>query len=415
MLKTANLGNKAGNTGVFVLEYQQENQIMKRQAPYLLSGLFGGLFVLAGFLIYNQFSQNEKVVIVEESPGRLARPVNYSSNASAVVDFSLAAEQASPSVVLIKAQESQYRAQERLRRQRAYNPFSRFFDFDDYNYGVRQGSGSGVIISEEGYIVTNNHVIDFADKFIVTLHDGREYSGFLVGTSPDSDLAVLKIEADDISPIAIGSSEKAKVGEWVLAIGNPFELTNTATAGIISAKGRDLNLQQGGEGISAFIQTDAAVNSGNSGGALVNLQGELIGINTAIFTRNGGYVGYSFAIPAEIMNSTVQDIIANGNSSAPSSKGYMGVTIANVDSEVRDMLGFKVNQGVYIYQMRRGGAAARSGIQPNDVIIGVNNNRVSNVDELQALLEDARAGEEIQLTIDRYGDRKNIPVVLEAG
>ncbi len=388
---------------------------MKRQTPYLLSGLIGGLFVLAGFLIYSHFTDTDRVVIVEESPSRNVRPVNYSSNASAVVDFSIAAEEASPSVVLIKAQESQYRAQERMRRQRAYNPFSRFFDFEDYNYGVRQGSGSGVIISEDGYIVTNNHVIDFADKFIVTLHDGTEYNGFLVGRSPDSDLAVLKIDVDNANPIEIGSSEKAKVGEWVLAIGNPFELTNTATAGIISAKGRDLNLQQGGEGISAFIQTDAAVNSGNSGGALVNLHGELIGINTAIFSRNGGYVGYSFAIPVEIMEGVVSEIIATGNNSNPGTKGYMGVTIANVDTEVSEMLGFRVTQGVYIYQMRRGGAAARSGVQPNDVIIGVNNNRVSNVEELQALLEDARAGEQIELNIDRYGDRKKIPVILEAG
>ena len=376
---------------------------MRKLTPYLLSGFFGGLIVLGGGYLINA-SSSKTVEEVASAQEFQTRP----SAVSAVEeyrDFSLAAEDALPSVVLIKAKESARRANSRIEQ---YNPFSRFFD-DFMTPYRREGSGSGVILTSDGYIVTNNHVVDFADEFKVTLHDGREFDGYLIGSDKESDLAVLKIEGADFPAVKRGSSASSKVGEWVLAIGNPFELTNTVTAGIISAKGRDIGLQRGGEGIEAFIQTDAAVNAGNSGGALVNLEGELIGINTAIFTRNGGYVGYSFAIPVEVVSSAVEDIIETGT------KGYLGITIADMDSEIQDELELNVSSGVYVYSLQEGGSAQYAGVLPNDVIIKVNGDAVRNVDELQSVLENNKAGDKIDLTIDRYGKRKEIPVVLKAG
>ncbi len=378
---------------------------MKNFKPILFSGLVGGLVVLLGLVVFTKFYPQEKIVIVEQDK----QPIRKTSMTSAApVDFRIAAREASPSVVLIKAKESALQAQERYREQYSSNPFSRFFDFGDMNYGPRMGSGSGVIMSEDGYIVTNNHVIDFADEFLVTLNDGREYEGVLVGRSTDADIAVLKITADNLDPISLGSSDRAEVGEWVLAIGNPFELTNTATAGIISAKGRDIGLQRGGDGISAFIQTDAAVNSGNSGGALVNQEGELIGINTAIFTRNGGYVGYSFAIPVEIVGQVYEEILEKGTSG----KGYLGVTIAEVDEQVQRQLNLGVSRGVYIYDTQRGGAALAAGIRPLDVILEVNGENVRTVSELQQTLKDRQAGDEVLFTINRFGEKLKIPVRL---
>ena len=330
-------------------------------------------------------------------------------------DFVVAAGQAMPAVVHIKATESEERALQRQRQERMQDPWG-FFS-DEFFFGFpgnrprvqrRQGSGSGVIFSENGYIVTNNHVIDFADQVDVTLFDNRKYKGQLVGTDPKTDLAVLKIDAEDLPTLAFGDSDQAQVGEWVLAVGNPFDLTSTVTAGIISAKGRDIDIIKAQDAIEAFIQTDAAVNPGNSGGALVNVEGELIGINTAIASRTGYYTGYSFPIPGNMMRRIVEDIIDQGFSR----RGKMGLSVVELDGELAQQLELPMTQGLIIEQVESGGSAEMAGLQPFDVIIEANDKAVRSFPELQEQAELVRPGDRIHLEVYREGAFLRIPVVM---
>jgi len=271
-----------------------------------------------------------------------------------------------------------------------------------------KSSGSGVIISAKGYIVTNNHVIEKATKVEVLLNDNRKFIATVIGTDPSTDLAVLKIDAPKLPVMDLADSDKAQVGEWVLAVGNPYELSSTVTAGIISAKGRDLSILEGGYSIESFIQTDAAVNPGNSGGALVNTRGELIGINTAIYAPTGTYAGYSFAVPINLVKKVMQDLIDYGTVR----RGYMGVMIRDVDSEFSESLNLNVIQGVYISELVSGGSAQKAGLKVGDVIQKINTVEVNSTPELQEQIGSRNPGDAVIVTVDRSGRKKNITVTL---
>ncbi|MEO1654841.1 MAG: Do family serine endopeptidase, partial [Bacteroidota bacterium] len=274
-----------------------------------------------------------------------------------------------------------------------------------------QGSGSGVIVSKDGYIVTNNHVVEDAAELQVVLSDKRTYEAEIVGTAPSTDLAVIKIKEKDLPTIVLGNSEKVQIGEWVLAVGNPFNLESTVTAGIVSAKGRSLNIlrNKSRTPIEAFIQTDAAVNPGNSGGALINVKGELIGINTAIATPTGTYAGYSFAVPVNIVKKVMKDLIDFGSIQ----RGYLGIVIQEVDGALAKDKGLDVNQGVYIENLEAGGAAEAAGLKPGDVIIGLEGGKIRSTPELLGQIAERSPGDKIEVTIRRNKKDITIPVTLK--
>jgi Do/DeqQ family serine protease len=336
------------------------------------------------------------------------------------VDFTFAAEVAMKAVVLVEAKESEQLAQRRREEQYRQNPLNRFFEFDfgndffnrpfGFGFPPRQGSGSGVLISQDGYVVTNNHVIDFADKISVSTNDGKEYDAQVIGRDPSSDLAVLKIEGKNFPTLEFGDSDQARVGEWVLAVGNPFEyLTSTVTAGIISAKGRDINLIRGDKTIEEFIQTDAAINPGNSGGALVDSEGKLIGINTAIASQTGNYAGYSFAIPINLASTIINDIIENGG---VIERTNLGVVVEELDSEYAKQLGLGVSEGLVIREVVDGSAAQFAGVLPNDVILAVNDKEITRFEDLKKIVDYAKVGDTLELLLYREGKEITLPVRL---
>ncbi|MEX0821758.1 MAG: trypsin-like peptidase domain-containing protein [Rhodothermales bacterium] len=273
----------------------------------------------------------------------------------------------------------------------------RFFQDDP----LRQSVGSGVLISPQGYIVTNHHVVENAESIQVTLSDKRLYDARIVGTDPSTDLAVLKIEdgGRDFPAVRLGNSDGLQVGEWVLAIGNPFRLTSTVTAGIVSATGRQVNIIDGDFGIEDFIQTDAAINPGNSGGAVVNLNGELVGIATAIATESGSYEGYGFAVPANLMERVAGDLIEYGEVR----RGYLGVVIQNVDAGVARRLDMEEIQGIYVNDVTDGGSAANAGIRQGDVIVSVDDRAVNAANELQSTVARKRPGDVLDIGVWREG------------
>lgn len=336
-------------------------------------------------------SQNNGIEAVNQRVPSAAQPV----------DLTYAAEQATNSVVFIKVttnsktEEVQY-----------YDPFSDFFGDFFGNRGQqrrqietpkRQGSGSGVIISADGYIVTNNHVVGEADEILVKLNDNREFKGRIIGTDKDTDLAVIKIEAENLVPIEIASSDNLKVGEWVLAIGNPYGLTSTVTAGIVSAKARSLNASNS---IESFIQTDAAINPGNSGGALVNAEGKLVGINAMLYSQTGSYSGYGFAIPTTIMNKVVKDIRDFGFVQR-ALLGIAGTDVSNyIDSQKEKGKDVDLGtvSGIYVNEVTSDGAAEEGGIQSGDVIVTVDGRKVEKFGELQEAIVAHRPGDKIKVT-----------------
>lgn len=385
---------------------------MKQLFPFVFAGILGGLITLAGLY----FFQEDTTAAVSQP--YFAQQVNNSHNLNAKInavafDFKEAAAISMPAVVHISASASKAVS----RNEEDNNPL-RFFFGDDFplrspfGEGMpKQGTGSGVIYSSDGYIITNNHVVEFADEVEVTLFDNRTFSATVIGTDKKTDLAVIKIEGNDLSVLRQADSDAAEVGEWVLAVGNPFDLTSTVTAGIISAKGRSIALLGGGDAIEAFIQTDAVVNPGNSGGALVDAQGQLLGINTAIATRTGVFSGYSFAIPVNLVVRIVDDIINYGSYR----RAFLGVNISELDSDYAAELGVNISQGVVVEKLIDGGSAQYAGIQPKDIIIEVDGRRIKGVPELQEIIGRAKDGDVIILTIIRQGRIKEIPVSLKAG
>ncbi len=281
-----------------------------------------------------------------------------------------------------------------------------------YKNDIRMAGGSGVIISRDGYIVTNYHVVEGSTFFEVTLSNKKEIKAELIGTDPSSDLALLKIKENNLTPVSIGDSDKTKVGEWVLAVGNPFGLTSTVTAGIVSAKARSIQILRGRDyAIESFIQTDAAVNPGNSGGALVNAAGELIGINTAIVSNSGGYEGFSFAVPSNLVRKVVNDLREHGEVK----RAILGVEINDVDSDIARRLKLDKVEGVLIRNVRSGTTAAYAGLRTDDVITHINGIKTSSTAELQEQIARLRPGNNISIHYIRKGVRsKKSNVRLQA-
>ncbi len=287
-----------------------------------------------------------------------------------------------------------------------------FFPFKDDMPKEQEGGGSGIIISEDGYILTNNHVVENASKVTVTLHDKREFDATIVGTDPTTDLAVIKVDAKNLPTSYLGDSDKIKVGQWVMAIGNPLSLTSTVTAGIISATGRKIGMKQDSYAVENFIQTDAVINPGNSGGALVDLTGAVIGINAAIAT-NGmtqSYIGYGFAIPVNLAKTVVNDLITNGKVS----RGYIGVSISEVDAATAKAVGLGDPRGVLIQEVVKDGAASKEDIKEGDIILKVDGLPVNEPNELQSTIATKKAGSVVKLDIFRDGKQIERNVTLKA-
>ena len=340
------------------------------------------------------------------------------------VDLTYAAEKSLPAVVHIKnVQNSKVQTVDVQS-----DPFSDFFSdpfgfFGNPGRGnggtqkrkiqtqPRASSGSGVIISTDGYIVTNNHVVDGADELTVTLNDNREFSARIIGTDKTTDLALIKVDAKDLPAITIGSSDKLKVGEWVLAVGNPFNLNSTVTAGIVSAKARSL----GANGVESFIRTDAAINQGNSGGALVNTSGELVGINAMLYSQTGSYSGYGFAIPTTIMNKVVADIKQYGNVQ----RAFLGIQGQDVrpylDMQKEDgkELDLGTNEGVYVAKEDDDGAGAAAGLKTGDVITAIDGKKLTKMAELQEMMAGKRPGDKVSITFLRNKKSSTVNVVLK--
>jgi serine protease Do len=298
-------------------------------------------------------------------------------------------------------------------KQENNDQFKYFFgpDFEMPDQGPEIGSGSGVIFSKDGYIVTNNHVVKEAgDNGIkVTLQDKREFNAKVIGTDANTDLAVIKIEANDLPTMSFGNSDQVQVGQWVIAIGNPLGLNYTVTAGIVSALGRNIGINGGGYGIESFIQTDAAINPGNSGGALVDINGQLIGINSAIKSNTGYYQGYGFAIPVNLVKSTISDLITNGKVS----RGYIGVQITQIDEAMAKALGLDKAKGVLVQSVIKGGAGEDAGIKEGDVILSVDSKEVNAPNELQVIIGSHHPGESVKIVVFRDGKTIDKEITLK--
>ena len=364
---------------------------MKNVSNLFLVSLLSGATTLGGYKLFVEQDANRDSIVTQSS--NLGRSVGLSSEA---VDFVEAADKAVHTVVHVK----------NVSVRTVYNPIMEFF------YGSRGGqqqeqvgTGSGVIISEDGYIVTNNHVIKDANELEVTLNNKKIYKAKLIGTDSKMDIALLKIDVDEKLPFStFADSDNVRVGEWVLAVGNPYNLTSTVTAGIVSAKARNLDTK----GIQSFIQTDAAVNPGNSGGALVNTRGELIGINTMISSPTGSYAGYSFAVPSNITRKIIEDIMEFGNVQ----RGILGVEITELNGSVSKELGVKQTEGVYVKKVNKNSGAEKAGITKGDVIVKLDNTSVGSFSELSGYINTKRPNDKVNVTLIRNGTTKIIPVIL---
>ncbi len=316
-----------------------------------------------------------------------------------------------PAVVFIRSTQEGVNNNEEVQ---SIDPFRDFFG-PRGPQGPSQSSGSGVIISEEGYIVTNNHVVQDADIVEVTLYDNRTFKAEVIGTDPDTDLALVKINEKGLPSLSFVDSDKAKVGEWVLAVGNPYNLNSTVTAGIISAKGRNINIlnRNSGEGstaIESFIQTDAAINPGNSGGALVELDGGLLGINTAIASPTGSYSGYGFAVPSNIVSKIVEDLMKFG----AVQRGWLGVSIGSVNSQLVKEHDLQVREGAYISGFAEKSSAKESGLKEGDVVVKIDETPIRSSTALIEYIGRHRPGDKVNMIVNRNGNELTIPVVLKA-
>ena len=379
---------------------------MKRFASLLLVAILGGFISLGAYSLIQSRRAPVAGIPSAQVPAQLA---SYTSIADGQLlpDFTVSANMTVHAVVHIKT--------EYARRNGMYDNFFNFRDF----FGDRMpnqeqeplmATGSGVIIAQDGYIVTNNHVVQDATNIEITLNDKRTYTATVVGTDPSTDLALVKINETNLPYIAYGNSDDVKIGEWVLAVGNPFNLTSTVTAGIVSAKARNINIlgTPDGSAIESFIQTDAAVNRGNSGGALVNTRGELIGINAAIASGNGFYAGYSFAIPVNIVKKVVGDMMEFGEVQ----RAFIGVSIQEVDSKLAQQEGLKELRGVYVAEVLENGSAQEAGIRKGDIVISVDGINVNSRSELLELIGQHRPGDKVSIGVTRDGKESAYTVKL---
>jgi serine protease Do len=366
----------------------------------LLVALIGGFVALWA---YTRYFDNPKVYTVQQE-----QSMRYTSlptiSTGELPDLTFAAENSVHAVVHIKV----------TQRGGSYGSNNIFdFFFGDgsprsQQMPARQGAGSGVIISPDGYIVTNNHVIDDADEITVVLNDKREFKAKMIGTDTSTDVALIKIDASGLPTLKFSNSDNLKLGEWVLAVGNPFNLTSTVTAGIVSAKGRDIGINPDQMRIESFIQTDAAVNPGNSGGALVNTHGELVGINTAIASQTGSYSGYSFAIPSNIVQKVVADLKEYGGVQ----RALLNVNIGDINSDMAKKYNLDKIEGVFVGKVQPGGAAELAGIKDNDVIISVDGVDVNSTGQLQEQIGKHRPGDKVSVVIKRDNKKKPFNVTL---
>ncbi|MEP1094194.1 MAG: Do family serine endopeptidase [Cyclobacteriaceae bacterium] len=391
---------------------------------YILPGLIAmSVSLMVVWLAPDMLSK--KTLKIEHINGVPARGALFMLDDNEVVplDFTVIAEKVMDAVVHIQStQETQYSSRG-PEQNRIPDPFRDFFndDFFDQFFGprsrdpqsqepqVRIGSGSGVLISQEGHIITNNHVVANSVDIEVTLHDHRTYKATIIGTDPSTDLALIQIDEKDLTTLPLVNSDEVKVGEWVLAVGNPFNLNSTVTAGIVSAKSRNINILRDQYAIESFIQTDAAINPGNSGGALVNLKGGLIGINTAIASPTGSYTGYGFAVPANIVSKVIEDLLKYG----VVQRGYLGVTIRGLDGNLSREKNLDINTGVYIDSVAENSAASTAGLKPGDIITEVDEIEVSTAPELQEMIARHRLGDEVKLKVVRNKKELNIKVFLK--
>ncbi len=371
-----------------------------------------------GTLKYFERPTQSGVIIekVSDSPARLTHGTYIQGGAMPA--FAETAEKVTAGVVHIKA--TIVSNSSRLQRNWQFDIFREFFGDDFISpYQIQpqpqQSSGSGVIINEDGFIVTNNHVVAGATELEVTLADKRTFKAKIIGTDPSTDLAVIKIDANKLTSLSFGNSDAVRVGEWVLAVGNPFNLESTVTAGIISAKGRNINILKDNRAIESFLQTDAAVNPGNSGGALVNMDGLLVGINTAIATPTGTFAGYSFAVPSNLVSKVVEDLIAYGKVQ----RAFLGISIQTLDGETKQKLGLNTDLigGVYVGGVGKGSAAEEAGLQTGDIITKIGDKEVKSAPELQEIIGRKRPGDKVTVTFERAGKKKTVEVTLknEAG
>ena len=368
---------------------------MKKILTLILVSALGGIITLGS---YKLFLEEEKPILVAtETANPIFLPtsnINTFINTEKAPDFTVAAENTVNAVVHVKnlAQNSGQ------------------MTFEDLFFGRRSqspqiGTGSGVIINTDGYIITNNHVITNAQEISVTMNNNKTYVAELIGTDPKTDIALLKIDSNEDLPfITFADSDNAKIGEWVLAVGNPFNLTSTVTAGIISAKARDLS----GTSKQSFIQTDAAVNPGNSGGALVNTNGELVGINTAISSQTGSYVGYSFAVPSNIARKVIEDIMEYGNVQ----NGILGIQGGALNSLVAEKIGVTDTEGIYIDRVIEDSGAEKAGVRKGDIIKEIDHIKISKFADLTGHLNTKRPNDVVNLSVLRDGETSTIPVIL---
>jgi Do/DeqQ family serine protease len=375
-----------------------KNKAMKKYFLSFASAVLGATIALVA---YNKISSPS----VYSNDVLNPMPVKSASltSSAGLPDFTAAAERSLHAVVHVKTKMAN-----------TYYSTNPMFDFffgngaQQYHQPQIMPVGSGVCITSDGYIVTNNHVISNSDYVEVVLDDKRTYTAKIVGTDPTTDIALLKIDADNLPYIPYGNSDDIKIGEWVLAVGNPFNLTSTVTAGIVSAKARNINILSPSS-IESFIQTDAAVNPGNSGGALVNTNGDLVGINTAIASQTGNYIGYSFAVPVNIVKKVVADIIEFGEVQ----RAYLGINISSVNQQLAASKGIDETQGVYVEDVYPNGACADAGIQKGDVISGLNEFKIKDIPQLHEQLSKYRPGDKINITIFRKGEKVEKSIQLK--
>ena len=379
---------------------------MKKLSVNLLMAILGGVVAI---LIYKSLDTKQDNLFPDQKQEVEVVPASYTMPFPVTgPDFVESADKSVHAVVHIKAEWSQ-------RTQTYDNFFDLFHDFfgnPQQKYYYNQpviATGSGVIISEDGYIVTNNHVVQEADHLEVTLSDNRSFEAKLIGKDPTTDLALIKIESSGLPFLKYGDSDNLRVGEWVLAVGNPFNLTSTVTAGIVSAKARNINILGARSAIESFIQTDAVVNRGNSGGALVNTEGELVGINAAIASNTGSYTGYSFAIPVNIVKKVIGDFMEYGEVQ----RAYLGITFREVDSKLAEDYNLDETNGVYIAEVLEGSGAKKAGLEVGDVIIKIDNTRITSKSSLLETIGTKRPGDIVKVFVMRDHNLKEFDVELK--
>ena len=376
----------------------------------IISGAVGALFVLFSIFIYNEYkdttSQQTESINNNQPQTVLDTPIHQSSFVpQQAVDLTFAAEKSLDAVVHIKTQiNSKTNSYDDF-----FGPFKEYFHQQPQHNNSYVAFGSGVIISEDGYIVTNNHVIDGADKISIKFNDERETEATVIGVDPNTDLALVKVDEDKLPFLTFGNSDDVKIGEWVLAVGNPFNLNSTVTAGIISAKARNINILGGQSSIESFIQTDAVVNRGNSGGALVNTVGELVGINAAIASHTGVYEGYSFAIPVNIVRKVVNDIMEYGEAQ----RGYLGVQIQDINADFADANNLINVEGIYVAAVVENSGAHEAGIKEGDIILSINNKKTNSLSSLLGLIGQYNPGTIVKVAVNRDAEIINFDVTLK--